>query len=456
MKKKVSAEIVVCGAGIAGVATAYFLSVKYGINNIVLVDAQSPMTLTSDKSTECYRNWWPGPGSSMVQMMNRSIDLMDALAVETGNLFHLNRRGYLYVTLEKENIDSLSGFAEEASGLGAGEFRIYSPGEKGYQPSNSEGFENAVSGADLITNQDMIKEHFPYLSDDTVGVLHVRRAGWMSAQQFGMYLLEQAKVNGVTFVQDRVVDVITKGRSISGVKLASGDEINTSIFVNAAGPYLAEIGEMIGEVIPVSNELHLKMAFNDTEKIIDRDAPLVIFADEQQLEWGPDEYELLSKDDEMRWLTQTLPSGAHTRPEGGAGAESLLVLWDTQIKEVEPIFPPPTDEFYGEIAIRGLSNMIPGMQAYRERLPKMSVDGGYYTNTQENRPLASPLGVEGAYIIGAMSGYGIMAATGMGELTAMHITGADLPVYADDFLLTRYSDPNYQALLENWGNSWQL
>ena len=35
----------------------------------------APLSLTSDKSTECYRNWWPGPGDAMVRLMNRSIDL---------------------------------------------------------------------------------------------------------------------------------------------------------------------------------------------------------------------------------------------------------------------------------------------------------------------------------------------------------------------------------------------
>src|SRR5256886_11256899 len=37
---------------------------------------RSPLSLTSDKSTECYRNWWPGPGDDMVALMNRSIDLL--------------------------------------------------------------------------------------------------------------------------------------------------------------------------------------------------------------------------------------------------------------------------------------------------------------------------------------------------------------------------------------------
>jgi len=77
-----NADVVICGAGIAGVATAYQLAVRQGMKNIVIVDPLPPLSMTSDKSTECYRNWWPGPGDAMVQLMNRSIDIMEELQRE--------------------------------------------------------------------------------------------------------------------------------------------------------------------------------------------------------------------------------------------------------------------------------------------------------------------------------------------------------------------------------------
>ena len=67
------AEVVICGAGIAGLATAYHLT-RRGVTDVVLVDERSPLSLTSDKSAECYRNWWPGPGNAMVAALNRSIE----------------------------------------------------------------------------------------------------------------------------------------------------------------------------------------------------------------------------------------------------------------------------------------------------------------------------------------------------------------------------------------------
>ncbi|HZD10761.1 MAG TPA: FAD-dependent oxidoreductase, partial [Candidatus Binatia bacterium] len=95
---KPTAEIVICGAGIAGISAAYHLAVRCGVRRVVLVDERPPLSLTSDKSTEAYRNWWPGPGDDMVRFMNRSIDLLEELAQETDNRLLMNRRGYVFLT----------------------------------------------------------------------------------------------------------------------------------------------------------------------------------------------------------------------------------------------------------------------------------------------------------------------------------------------------------------------
>lgn len=453
---KTSAEVVICGAGIAGISTAYMLAVKLGVRDVMLVSDYPPMSLTSDKSTECYRNWWPGPGDAMVRLMNRSIDLMEEVAQENNNVFHLNRRGYLYTTADPQRVANLEAFSQEASSLGAGEIRYHTSHTSPYQPAEMEGFSSAPSGADLITNRSLIQEHFPYLSDQIAAVLHVRRAGWLSAQQFGTYLLQQAKACGVKYVQTRITGIDLAAGRISGVQLANGDQISASIFVNAAGPLAAEVGEMMGVELPFSNELHQKASFNDKKGAVARNAPLLIFSDEQRLEWSQEEKEWLEQEQNSRWLTGTLPTGAHLRPEGGAGAASVLLLWDLHDEKVPPRLPPTLDPMYPELALRGMCRMVPALKVYLERMPPPFTDGGYYTKTQENRPLACPLPLQGAFLIGALSGFGIMSAAGLSELLAAHITSSELPVYAPAFSLGRYHDPAYQDMLDNWGSSWEL
>jgi glycine/D-amino acid oxidase-like deaminating enzyme len=143
-------------------------------------------------------------------------------------------------------------------------------------------------------------------------------------------------------------------------------------------------------------------------------------------------------------LLEEFPGGVQFRQRG----DDLLALWTYDVKTQEPIWPPTFEAHYAETVLRGLSAMVPGMEAYFGQSVK--VDGGYYCKTQENRPLIGPLPVEGAYVIGALSGYGIMASQAAAELVSAHIMSSHLPEYASMFLLERYADPAYQALLANW------
>ena len=110
-----TAEIVIVGAGIAGISAAFHLAVREGVDGVVLVESGDPLALTSDKSTECYRNWWPGPGDAMVAFMNRSIDLLERIEGESGGRLRLNRRGYLFATAEPSRIETFRAMAGRRS-----------------------------------------------------------------------------------------------------------------------------------------------------------------------------------------------------------------------------------------------------------------------------------------------------------------------------------------------------
>jgi glycine/D-amino acid oxidase-like deaminating enzyme len=445
-----TADVVICGAGLAGISAAYYLAVKEGISKVVLLDERPPLTLTSDKSTECYRNWWPGPGDTMVRFMNRSIDLLENLADESGNYFGLNRRGYIFLTADPERAESYKRAADEISSLGAGPIRYHEAGQSTYQPSPPEGYRDMLTGADIVLGDDLIRQHYPFITEDVTALLHPRRCGWLSAQQLGMYMLDQAKARGARFISGRMTKVKVDKNRISSVIVQSRGEttrIDTRTLVNAAGPMVKEVGAMIDVDLPVFNELHGKIAFNDTQAILPRDLPLTIWSDPVRLPWSADEQAELAAYDETRWLLDEFPSGVHFRPEGSQQSQVLLILWTYDVEIKEPVFPPAFDEAYAEVVLRGLSRMVPGLSVYFNRMGKPSVDGGYYCKTQENRPLIGPLPVDGAYLIGALSGFGVMACQAAGELLGAHISGSPLPGYAADFLLERYDDPIYLKFL---------
>ncbi len=446
------AEIVICGAGIAGIAAAYQLAVKQGVQNVVLVDEREPLTLTSDKSSECYRNWWPGPGDTMVRFMNRSIDLLEGLAEESGNYFSMNRRGYVWLTAVPEQAQAMRQTAAAITRLGAGELRRHSRPDS-YAPSSGEGYDKALDGADLLPAPALIQTHYPFVTDTAVSLLHARRCGWLSAQQLGMYMLQAAKEQGARLVQGRVADVGVLDGRIQSVQVdQNGDSLHiaTEKYIIAAGPLLKQAGDMIGVDFPVFNELHGKISFADPLGVIPRAAPLMIWNDPVYLEWSAEERAELAAYEETSWLVEQFPAGVHFRPEGGPGAKTVLAIWTYDVAKQEPVWPPAFPDEYGEVILRGLVRMVPGLGAYLGKMGRPFIDGGYYCKTRENRPLIGPLPVEGAYVIAALSGYGIMASMAAGELLAAHVTGGNLPDYAPDFLLSRYDDPAYRAMLDNW------
>lgn len=421
-------RVVVCGAGIAGVSVAFQLAVDLGVDDVVIVDRQAPLTLTSDKSTECYRNWWPEP--DMVAFMNRSIDLLEDFDRRSGSAFHLNRRGYLYVTGENRTLAAMASEGHAISGYGAGPF----PEQAG------------AKGAVILERHDL-RRHYPFLTHEAVGGLLVHRAGWMSAQQLGAWMLDQALTAGATLTRAQVVAVQGDDR-VDAVRLDDGSEIRCDVFVNAAGPLLPRVSELLGVHIPLHSEAHHKVAFRDHLGVVDRDAPMLIWCDPQSIGWTDEERSMLA-DLGRSELLGPLPAYCHGRPEGGPGSTWMLALWEHTRIVTEPTWPMHDDELHPEIVMRGMTTMIPGLAGYLDHMPQPFVDGGYYTKAPDNLPVVGGLGPVGAFVCGGLSGYGVMAASAAGELTARHILELELPSWAGSFRPSRLFDPSYLATIDS-------
>ena len=389
------AEIVIAGAGMAGISAAYQLAVRASIPRVVIVDPREPLTLTSSKGTEAYRNYWPGPDDTMVRFMDRSIDLLDALDRESGQAFELNRRGYVFLTAD----------SREAARLRA-------------HDSPTTQF---VQGGSLI------RARFPFVTDRVIAMLHVRRAGFMNAKLLGHWLLARARAAGVEVVRDEVTDLVVDHQRFAAVRLASGARIDARTFVLAAGPLLPAWADRLELDVPIANELHGKISFEDDEGVIPRDVPLMIWNDAVDLgELG------------------TFPAGVHLRPRG---ARSLLGIWTYHTRIEEPTFPPAFAHDYADIVIRGLAAMMPGLRTYIGRSHEAIVDGGYYCKAPDNRPLIGPTTIEGAYVLGALSGFGVMASQSAAELLTAHLLEQPMPSYASAFHPARFGDPAYQRIL---------
>ncbi len=445
-----SVEVAIIGAGNVGIAVAYYLCRRHGLRNVVIVDSRDPMSLTSAQSGENYRNWWPHP--VMTAFTDDSIAMMEEIARETGNRINMTRRGYALVTRRARPDDLIEdlfrGYGAEAERLlrfhdGAGP-------HASYRPALSADWESAPGGVDVLQDQDLIRRTFPAYADDVRTVLHVRRAGSISGQQLGQFMLEYVKAHGGRLVRGEVTGIETGAPLTLHVKTPEGaNAIRAEKVVNAAGPFLKEVAAMTGEAIDVSCVYQQKIAFEDREGIVSRNLPFTIDLDGQQLAWTEEEREILAEDPETARLTQFLQGGIHCRPDGAEDGKWIKLGWALNHTPSDPHAAEPIDAQFPDIVLRGASRLQPGLANYIGRLPRGAHHyGGYYTMTEENWPLIGPMKTPGMFVAGALSGFGTMAACVSGALCADWIAGEPAAPYASLLAPSRYADPDVMAELK--------
>ena len=161
---------------------------------------------------------------------------------------------------------------------------------------------------------------------------------------------------------------------------------------------------MLGVSLDVENILQQKIVMPDPLGAVPRDMPFTIFADPQKLQWTDEEAELLGSDPEFADLLEEFPAGVHIKPEGQSQAR---LGWAFNREKQAPRWDPMADDRFPEIVVRGASRFIPALGAYLDDVPgPIHHYAGYYTRTPENLPLIGPLGVDNAFVVSALAGYG--------------------------------------------------
>jgi len=433
-------DIAVIGAGSVGIATAHALATTHGISRVVMIDSGDPMALTSAQSGENYRNWWPHP--VMTAFTDHAIDLLETIATQTGNRIHMTRRGYALATRRTAPADLMGdlqrGYGDAASSL----LREHATAASPYQTPRSSQWDTAPDGVDILTNQDLIRRHFPSFADDIATVIHIRRAGDISGQQLGQFMLEDIRAHGGRLQRARVAGIeVNKGFTLNLQTQDGPASLHAGRIVNAAGPFIADIAKMLGETLNVSNVYQQKIAFEDREAAIPRGMPFSIDLDGQTIAWTEEERDILSADPDTAGLLAPMPGGIHCRPEGGDGGTWVKLGWAFNEAASSPHGEPPLIPHFPDIVLRAAGRLNPSLLRYLGRLPRAARHyGGHYTMTPENWPLIGPMQTPGAFVAGALSGFGTMAACATGAVCAAWVTDTERPSYATALSPQRTAD----------------
>ena len=414
MENSKHVEIAILGAGIAGIAAAYYLCTKFGKNSVLLIDSRQALSYTTAQSGDNYRNWWPHP--TMADLTNDSIDLMEQIASESSNVLNMSRRGYLLATRSKD----ISGIVTEQT--------------------------IASHAVDVLTKRNEIRRRFPSFSKDIASVVHIRRAGEIDGQQLGQYMLENIRSSGGDRLKATVLGIdVAKSFRIDARTQVGIEQIDADIVVNAAGPFASHLAAMMDIDLPIDNVFQQKIAFEDTAAAIPRQMPFCIDLDDVELDWNEEERELLAEDEETGWLVERIRGGSHCRPEGGVNGKWVKLGWAYNRNVSDPQEDLANDPYlnpqFPEIVMRAAAKLNPSLRQYVENFPSRCAHyGGYYSMTRENWPLIGPMGIPGAYIAGALSGFGSMAACAVGAICAAWITDSALPDYARQLSPLRYDN----------------
>jgi sarcosine oxidase subunit beta len=359
-----TADVVVVGGGIVGVATAFWCS-RAGLKTVVVEMRDGLSTLTTPQSIECFRAQFTEPAmSALAQESIGTYERMAEVIGIPGYDISLRHMGYLFVTDEPGMVDQLKTAVETHHRLG-------------------------VTDSEFLTG-DALHRRFPYLAESAVAATFRQRDGSLSSHEATQGFAKGSEADFL--LRTRATDVQRDSEGVCGVVTDRGT-IATRTVVNAAGPFAGVVGKMASLDLPLE-PVRRQKAFIAPKPEIPQDAPLSI----------------------------DLVQDVYWRPETG-GAYIAWVDPDEPVSE--PLEEVPTDRYYAAVVLDKLIRLFPFWEAVAEDLKKEDVkpSAGQYVYTPDEQPLIGPVPEVPGFYLNCGYWAGVMLAPAAGKRVADLITG---------------------------------
>ncbi len=344
-----TAQIVIIGGGVMGASTAYHLA-KAGATEVLLLE-RSPH-LEDAATSRCaggVRYQFATPVN--IELSKISLPMLERFKDELGVDPQYRQIGYLFVLTRPQDVESFRGTVELQRRMGVNTEWLDGDGVRRRLPLMR--FEDALAGT--IHPKDGLAD------PSSVNLGYLNRA-----RDLGVRVAMETEAIAIQLERDRVAAVNTNHGTVRCEQV-----------VDAAGPWAAEVGQLVGLEIPI-RPVRRQMVSTTPIPELPPDFPFVI--------------------DFARSL--------YFHPEG----EGLLTGMSNPDQPAD--FDQTIDEDWEVVALEAAMQRMPLL----EKAGRLASWAGLYEVTPDAHPIFGPTEIDGFWIVAGFSGHGFMHGPVAGKL----------------------------------------
>lgn len=353
-----TADVVIIGSGVVGSSVAYHLA-QAGCTNVLVIEREAHQGKGSTgKSMGGVRAQFSTPVN--IQMSMYSIDFFSRFDEVMGHPADYRAHGYLFCATNEHHIEYLKANRERQMAMG-------------------------LTNVEWVTREEIAKFVPQLRVDDVLGGTYCSTDGFVDPHSVMMGFMLKARARGVRLWLDtKVIGIETDTQSprrITGVRTTRG-LVSTSVVVNAAGPWAANVAKMAGAELPVEPLRRQLVPTEPFDKLPQR-FPMVI----------------------------DMSTGFHFRREG----KGILLAWNDP--EEKPGFNTEFDPAFVEKILIRAADRVPCLDDAAVN-PRRAW-AGLYEMTPDHHAIIGPAPkVKGLYFVNGFSGHGVMHSPASGRITA--------------------------------------
>jgi sarcosine oxidase, subunit beta len=376
-----SADAVIIGGGIIGVATAFWLS-RAGMKTILVEMRDGLSTLTTTASIESFRAQFTEPAMAALAM--ESIQVWENFAQVTGlegYEIDLHHGGYLFLTTNEATVADVRTTVDGYHKVG-------------------------VADSEFLTGGEVLNR-WPWLSKEIKAAAYRAKDGWFSAHEVTQGFARAADL-AMFYLRTKATGIETDAKGVSAVITDRG-RINTRVVVNAAGPFAIEVARWVGLDLPIY-QIRRQRVFVAPHPRIPTDAPLI-----------------MDVDNDSYW-----------RPETGG---ALLGWHDPQEEKSDPLEDPQGDWDFPAVTLEKVARLSPFWMDVVEDLKQedLSVYAGQYVHAPDDQPILGPVPEIPGFYLNCAYWPGVMLSAAAGRWTCDMITGRMEPA-SNPLRLSRFKE----------------